>query len=169
MREPVKDPARLEHILLAIDRIFSFVDGRDLEDIQKDSMLYYAVVKNIEDEIVRNELVPLMEDFYVDELMYFTSDEFLNKVVVDGKIKSVDWDDLNKNYNSDAFSPVDGRTVRLADHLSAFIEADSSIKYGITSNHLTSGRDNIIKAYPSGNIINGIEIADLLQRIAVAK
>ena len=48
MREPVKDPARLEHILLAIDRIFSFVDGRDLEDIQKDSMLYYAVVKNIE-------------------------------------------------------------------------------------------------------------------------
>lgn len=128
-----------------------------------------AVVKNIEDEIVRNELVPLMEDFYVDELMYFTSDEFLNKVVVDGKIKSVDWDDLNKNYNSDAFSPVDGRTVRLADHLSAFIEADSSIKYGITSNHLTSGRDNIIKAYPSGNIINGIEIADLLQRIAVAK
>jgi uncharacterized protein with HEPN domain len=48
MREPVKDPARLEHMLSSIDRIFSFVDGRDLEDIQKDSMLYYAVVKNIE-------------------------------------------------------------------------------------------------------------------------
>ena len=75
----------------------------------------------------------------------------------------------NASYNCDEFSPVDGRTVRLADHLSAFIEADSSIKYGITSNHLTSGRNNILKTYPKGKIINGIEIADLLNRIAAAK
>ena len=34
-----------------------------------------AVVKNIEDEIVKSELVPLMEDFYKDELMYFTSEQ----------------------------------------------------------------------------------------------
>ena len=34
--------------------------------------------KNIEDEIVRKELLPLMESFYKDELMYFTSDEFEN-------------------------------------------------------------------------------------------
>ncbi|MDE6736679.1 MAG: hydrolase, partial [Treponemataceae bacterium] len=63
----------------------------------------------------------------------------------------------------------DGRTVRLADHLSAFIEADSSIKYGITSSHLTSGRDNILGMYAPGSIINGIDIADLLRRIAAAK
>ncbi len=128
-----------------------------------------AVVKHIEDEIVKSELVPLMEDFYKDELMYFTSDEFLNKVIVDGEAKSVTWEDLNATYNNDDFSPVDGRTVRLADHLSAFIEADSSIKYGITSNHLTSGRDNILASYPAGKVINGIEIADLLGRIASAK
>ena len=81
----------------------------------------------------------------------------------------VEWEALNATYNHDEFSPVDGRIVRLADHLSAFIEADSSIKYGITSNHLTSGRDNILKAYPAGKIINGIEIADLLNRVAKAK
>ncbi|MBQ3965541.1 MAG: HD domain-containing protein [Treponema sp.] len=128
-----------------------------------------AVVKHIEDEIVKSELVPLMEDFYKDELMYFTSDEFLNKVIVNGQVKSLEWEELNSDYNSDSYSPVDGRTVRLADHLSAFIEADSSIKYGITSNHLKSGRDNILKSYPAGKIINGIEIADLLGRIAAAK
>ncbi len=128
-----------------------------------------AVVKHIEDEIVKSELVPLMEDFYKDELMYFTSDEFLNKVIVNGQVKSLEWEELNNDYNSDSYSPVDGRTVRLADHLSAFIEADSSIKYGITSNHLKSGRDNILKSYPAGKIINGIEIADLLGRIAAAK
>ncbi len=128
-----------------------------------------AVVKHIEDEIVKSELVPLMEDFYKDELMYFTSDEFLNKVIVNGQVKSLEWEELNSDYNSDSYSPVDGRTVRLADHLSAFIEADSSIKYGITSNHLKSGRDNILKSYPAGKIINGIEIADLLGRIAAAE
>lgn len=128
-----------------------------------------AVVKHIEDEIVKSELVPLMEDFYKDELMYFTSDEFLNKVIVNGQVKSLEWEELNNDYNSDSYSPVDGRTVRLADHLSAFIEADSSIKYGITSNHLKSGRDNILKSYPARKIINGIEIADLLGRIAAAK
>ena len=48
MRETIKDQARLEHILLAIDRIFSFVTDHDIEEIYNDSILYYAVVKNIE-------------------------------------------------------------------------------------------------------------------------
>ena len=48
MREPVKDPARLEHMLDAIGRIFVFVDGKSGDEIQNDSVLYYAVVKNIE-------------------------------------------------------------------------------------------------------------------------
>lgn len=48
MREPIRDRARLEHILSAIDRIISFVDERKIEEIRKDDVLYYAVVKNIE-------------------------------------------------------------------------------------------------------------------------
>ena len=48
MREPVKDPARLEHMLDAIGRIFEFVGGKAKDEIQNDSILYYAVVKNIE-------------------------------------------------------------------------------------------------------------------------
>ena len=62
------------------------------------------IVKKIEDEIVRNELVPLMDKSYVDEIMYFTSDEFSNKIQEkgsDGKIATrvVDWNDLNSKYN----------------------------------------------------------------------
>ena len=48
MREPVKDPARLEHMSDAIARILDFVKGKSKEDLQNDSVLYYAVVKNIE-------------------------------------------------------------------------------------------------------------------------
>ncbi len=128
------------------------------------------IVKKIEDEIVRSELVPLMDDSYVDELMYFISDEFSNRILQkDGNLKSgvekVEWEEINLKCNKDGFNPVDGRTVRLADHLSALIEADSSIKYGITSEHLRSGKENILKLYKHGLIINGIEIRKIFDDV----
>lgn len=129
-----------------------------------------AIVKKIEDDIVHAELVPLMESFYVDEILYFTSDEFNNRILVselDGGKKSleVSFEELQENYNSDVYSPVDGKLVRLADHLSAMIEADRSIKYGITSRQLTSGRDNILKMYLTGTKINSIDPTELFWAI----
>lgn len=125
-----------------------------------------GIVKNIEDEIVHAELVPLMESFYVDEILYFTSNEFQNRILVEeldgGKTsQKVSYEELQENYNSDIYSPVDGKLVRLADHLSAMLEADLSIKYGITSRQLTSGRDNILKMYLTGTKINGIDATKL--------
>ena len=73
--------------------------------------------------------------------------------------------EMNRLYNADEYLPVDGRTVRLADHIAAFIEADSSIKYGITSTHLRGGRENILKAYPADTEINGIAIGALLRKL----
>ena len=64
-------------------------------------------------------------------------------------------------YNENSFSPVDGKLVRLSDHLSALLEADSSIKHGITSKHLESGRDNTLKIYSEQMDINGINAAAL--------
>ena len=48
MRERVRDKGRLEHILQAIDKVFEFSSGVKREDFQKDSILYFAIVKNIE-------------------------------------------------------------------------------------------------------------------------
>lgn len=48
MREPVKDSGRIEHMIQAIDRISDFVKDKNKDEIQRDSILYYAVVKNIE-------------------------------------------------------------------------------------------------------------------------
>lgn len=125
-----------------------------------------GIVKQIEDELVRSELVPLMDSFYVDEILYFTNDEFQNRILVtelDGQQSSqvVSYEELCDNYNSDVHSPVDGKLVRLADHLSAFLEAESSIKFGITSKQLTGGRDNILKSYSSSTKINGIDAMQL--------
>ena len=77
--------------------------------------------------------------------------------------KAVSFEQLNEQYNSDEFSPVDGRLVRVADHIAAFVEADSSIRYGITSSQLESGRKNLLELYPEGKIINGFEPASFFK------
>lgn len=121
------------------------------------------IVKHIEEEIVAKELVPLMENFYANELMYFTNDEFMNRIILNDKIMHVDFSELNEKYNSKEFSPVDGKLVRLADHFSALLEADISIKHGITSSHLKDGRANTIAIYKKGELINGINAAELFE------
>ena len=48
MREQSRDKSRLEHILLAIERIKRYTKNKSFEDFVSDDMMYYAVVKNIE-------------------------------------------------------------------------------------------------------------------------
>ena len=48
MREEIKDPIRIEHMLEAIDNVTLFMAGKDLSSLESDKMLYFAVVKNIE-------------------------------------------------------------------------------------------------------------------------
>lgn len=47
MREPVRDRARLEHILAAIERIQENIKGLSLENLSANVLVYYGVVKNI--------------------------------------------------------------------------------------------------------------------------
>ncbi len=136
------------------------------------------IVKLIEDEIVGKELSPLMDDCYRDELMYFTSNEFANRIRVPepgtlfarempeevaqlppGQQLEVSFEELNQRYNFDEFSPVDGNLVKVADHIAAFLEADSSIRYGITSQHLTSGKENLLRLYRQRGRVNGFDVA----------
>ena len=124
------------------------------------------IVKKIENEIVNKELVPLMEDFFVNEIIDFTSDEFSNRIKdSDGKVVNVSWEDLNEKYNEEKYFPIDGRLVRIADHLSALMEADISIKHGITSIHLQNGRDGLLNSYSQNEIINGIDVYSLFNEI----
>ena len=48
MREELRDPGRLEHILMAIDNVLSFTTDRSVEDLRDDKMLFYGTVKNLE-------------------------------------------------------------------------------------------------------------------------
>ncbi len=48
MRELVRDRNRLEHIIDAIDRLQKGVDKKSFEDVCKDKLAYYGLVKNLE-------------------------------------------------------------------------------------------------------------------------
>lgn len=122
------------------------------------------VVKEIENKIVERELVPLMDVSFRDELLYFMSDEFENRVMGDdGRPILATFDALNSEGSDSPKKPVDGKLVRVADHISAFVEADSSIQYGITSNHLTEGRRKILSLYGNGAPINGLGVASFFR------
>ena len=48
MREIVKDKGRLEHILVAIERIERFSAGKTFDSLRDDELTYFALVKCIE-------------------------------------------------------------------------------------------------------------------------
>jgi uncharacterized protein with HEPN domain len=48
MREPAKDKMRLEHILEAINRLQTHAGDLSKDELEKDVMRYYGIVKNIE-------------------------------------------------------------------------------------------------------------------------
>lgn len=48
MREPLRDPARLEHIVEAITNVQEFMDRKSPEDLKNNLLLRYAVFKGLE-------------------------------------------------------------------------------------------------------------------------
>ena len=124
------------------------------------------IVKKIENEIVSKELVPLMEDFFVNQVIYYTSDEFSNRIQDEaGIIQIVSYEELNEKYNDEKFQPIDGKLVRICDHMSALMEANISIKHGITSEHLEVGLEATVNHYKENQIINGINVYDFFTGI----
>lgn len=124
------------------------------------------IVKKIENEIVSKELVPLMEDFFVNQVIYYTSDEFSNRIQDEaGIIQIVSYEELNEKYNDEKFQPIDGKLVRICDHMSALMEANISIKHGITSEHLEVGLETTVNHYKENQIINGINVYDFFTGI----
>ena len=124
------------------------------------------IVKKIENEIVSKELVPLMENFFVNQIIYYTSDEFSNRIQNEmGIIQKVSYDELNEKYNDEKFQPIDGKLVRICDHLSALMEASISINHGITSEHLEVGLEATVNHYKKNQVINGINVYDFFNKI----
>jgi putative hydrolases of HD superfamily len=119
-----------------------------ISPVKKSSEDLDLLIKNLERSLAEQEIFPLLDDFMIDEIKYFTQEEFSNKICLHGTNKSgLSFEEINSNYNSDEFLPFDGKIIRAADHLSAFLEAWNSCNYGICSVELIEAAEKIRENY----------------------
>lgn len=119
-----------------------------ISPVKTSSSDFELIIHDLEKELAEHEIYPLLEAEWKDEIKYFTQDEFLNKIEEKGKIVTVATVDIiTKTYNSDQFNPYDGQLVRAADQMAAYLEAKSSIDYGISSEDLQSAINNVKDRY----------------------
>jgi putative hydrolases of HD superfamily len=111
------------------------------------------IIKEYEEDQMKTRLFPLLPVSWRKEMRYFTQDEFENKVKINGNIiKGMSFKEMNNKYNKNEFYALDGKLIKACDKLTAFIEADISIKHGITSKHLEEGRKNIYEDFKTKKI-----------------
>lgn len=110
------------------------------------------LIKEIEDEQMQKVIYPLVPSEWKSELEYFTQNEFDSKVIIDNQIIKTTSEEINEKYNDNSFSPIDGQIIRGCDHLSAYLEAYLSIKYGFASESIQSGYSNLFSQYENKNI-----------------
>ncbi len=48
MREAIRDKGRLEHMIESIDRVLDFMKDKSLDDLSKNQIEYFGIVKSIE-------------------------------------------------------------------------------------------------------------------------
>lgn len=118
------------------------------------------IIKEIEHRQLEERIFPLLPTSWHSEIKYFTDDEFASKIIENDKIRNVGSDMINKSYNEDHYSPLDGEIIRACDHLAAYIETFLSISHGIKSYHLEEGNRQLYARY-NGKTIAGIDFDQL--------
>jgi len=124
------------------------------------------VVKKIEGDVCESDLFPNFPDVITKRLKYLCSmdfdfgDEFSDRAMVNGEIIILDEELAINNYNNAEFDPIDGKLLKLADEVAAFLEADQSIYHGITSRHLQEGMAGIRSKYLSKKSVSGIDVQE---------
>jgi putative hydrolase of HD superfamily len=140
--------------------------------VKKATESFPKIVSEIENEICKRELYPNIPSYILDDLKYLSGkkgnlDEFSNRYIENNTVKEIKKDNLIEKYNFDEFSLIDGKIIKLADHIAAFVEADQSIKYGISSVYLQEGKFNIKCLYHNKKDVNGVNIKDFFMNFDI--
>lgn len=132
-----------------------------ISPIKRASSDFEKLIHELEETLAEKEIYPLIEKEWLEEIKYFTQDEFANKIKIKNRIKkAASIDEINANYNEDQFSPIDGEIIRAADRFSAFLEAWSSCTSGIKSEELITAINKIKEEFSKVNL-GGIALDSL--------
>ncbi len=99
-----------------------------------------------QEELQTHVFVPLRkagEHDFARRLGYYLGqgcdNEFCERTCIKGQVRMLkSFDEMHKSFNTDACNGLDGCIVKACDKLSAFLEADESIRNGIASTYLCS-------------------------------
>ena len=122
-------------------------------------------IKDIEQELLEEDILPLLPDEWHEEMryFYFKEDPFENKILEKGKVKrGVSTEEINSSYNAGIYHPLDGTIIFLCDKLAAYLEAVLSIKHGIESRVLTEAKDELGSQFRQ-TIIGGVRFGHLFE------
>ena len=120
------------------------------------------LIKHIEERQVAEKILPLLPYGWHQDILYFTQNEFANKVIVGGKEVECTYEELNEKFNKDGFKAVDGKMLKGCDNLAAFVEAWLSRRYGITSKHLEDAERGLREQYKD-KIVGGIDFGSIYE------
>ncbi len=118
------------------------------------------IIKEIEHRQLEERIFPLLPVEWHDEIRYFTEDEFACKIIENNRTRLVSSEEINKNFNYDHYSPLDGEMIKACDQLAAYIETFLSISHGIKSSHLEEGNRQLYERY-SNQVVSGIDFGHL--------
>jgi putative hydrolase of HD superfamily len=120
------------------------------------------IIKEYEMLQFKEVLLPLVPSSWHEELLYFNTDEFLNKAVKENQWVYPSETEMETIYNSDEYNPVDGVVIRACDRMAAFIEAQLSVDHGVTSPHLV-GSIRSLTDYFRGRRIGPVDFELIMQ------
>jgi putative hydrolase of HD superfamily len=121
------------------------------------------LIADYEEQEVEEKLLPLLPVTWRKDFEYLLLDPFRNRVR-DGTLvkKDLSYEQINTEHNDDGSWAVDGGMLKGCDNLAAFIEANSSIKYGVSSKVLRTGKQRLLELYQEVDNISGIDFYGLM-------
>jgi len=98
-------------------------------------------LETYERELVEERLLPLLPSQWHQDFEYLLFQPFEDRIRVDGET-SFPAGGVPEDVTDD-MDPVDGRLIKTCDLFAAYLEAETSIRYGISSKTLQQGRDEL--------------------------
>jgi len=89
-----------------------------------------GLIQEYEKEQMEKEVYRLIPKEWHEDIRMYTENEFDDIIHLGGKRIITTSEEINEKYNSDEFNPRDGRMLKAADELSAFLEAYEALKNG---------------------------------------
>lgn len=125
------------------------------------------LLKEIENRLMEDRILPLLPRPWHEEIRHLVMEpeEFQSRIRENGSVRYVTSLEINRDYNEDLYSPVDGEIVKACDEVAAYLEAFLSLSHGITSTNLVDACA-ALKARYVGREIAGINFGALFEEEA---